>query len=107
MSQNVENSRANWTNPIQRKHFIDLCLQEANKGFRLGGSLKPSAWPRIAEELEKLLGKRYTSKQLKNGWDYMKKQYLIWSKIMIMTRYGYNFVTKNFDWPAEKWEEYL
>ena len=37
MSQNVEISRANWTNPIQRKHFIDLCLQEANKGFRLGG----------------------------------------------------------------------
>ncbi|KAL6337741.1 hypothetical protein AAG906_037335 [Vitis piasezkii] len=32
-------SRANWTDPIQRKHFIDLCLQEANKGFRSGGGL--------------------------------------------------------------------
>ena len=45
MSQNVEISRANWTDPIQRKHFIDLCLQETNKGFRLGGGLKSSAWP--------------------------------------------------------------
>ncbi|WJZ99644.1 hypothetical protein VitviT2T_018069 [Vitis vinifera] len=67
-SQNVEISKVNWTDPIQRKHFIDLCLQEANKGFRSGGGLKSSAWPRIAEELEKLLGRHYTSKQLKNGW---------------------------------------
>ena len=107
MSQNVEISRANRTNPIQRKHFIDLCLQEANKAFRSGGGLKPSACPPIAEKLEKLLGKRYTSKQLKNGCDYMKKQYLICSKMMTMIRHGYNSVTKTFDWPIEKWEEYL
>ena len=105
MSQNVETNRANWTNPTQRKHFIDLCLQEANKGFRLGGGLKSSVWPRIVEKLEKLLGKHYTSKQLKNGWDCMKRQYLIWSKMMTMIGHGYNFVTKNFDWLVEKWEE--
>ncbi|KAL6346212.1 hypothetical protein AAG906_027966 [Vitis piasezkii] len=81
MSQNVETSR----------HFIDLCLQEANKGFRSSGGLKSSVWPRIVEKLEKLLGKHYTSKQLKNGWDYMKRQYLIWSKMMTMIRHGYNF----------------
>ena len=52
MSQNVEITRANWTNTIQRKHFIDICLQEANKGFRSGGGLKSSFWPRIVEELE-------------------------------------------------------
>ena len=40
MSQNVEISRVNWTDPIQRKHFIDLCLQKANKGFSSGGGLK-------------------------------------------------------------------
>ena len=52
MSQNVVISMENWTNPIQRKHFIDLCLQEANKDFRSGGGLKSSFWPRIVEELE-------------------------------------------------------
>ena len=97
----------NWTNPIQRKHFIDICLQEANKGFRSGGGLKFSAWPQIAKELEKLLGKHYNLKLLKNGWDYMKRQYLIQSKMMTMIGHGYNFITKTFDWPAEKWEEYL
>ena len=67
MSQHVETSRANWTNLTQRKHFIDLYLQEANKGFRSGGGLKSSVWPRIVEEMEKLFGKRYTSKKLKMG----------------------------------------
>ena len=67
MSQNVEISRANWTDSIQRKLCIDLCLQEANKGFRSGGGLKSSVWPRIVEEMEKLFGKRYTSKKLKMG----------------------------------------
>ena len=107
MSQNVETSKANWTNPIQRKHFIDLCFQKANKGFKSSGGSKSSTWPWITEELEKLFGKHYTSKQLKNGWDYMKKQYFIWSKMMTMTGHGFNFVTKTFDWPTEKWEEYL
>ena len=37
----------------------------------------------------------------------MKRQYLIWSKMMTMTGHGYNSVTKTFDWPTEKWEEYL
>ncbi|RVX05813.1 hypothetical protein CK203_023807 [Vitis vinifera] len=27
--------------------------------------------------------------------------------MMTMTGHGYNSVTKTFDWPAEKWEEYL
>ena len=93
--------------PHPKKHFINLCLQEANKGFRSSGSLKSSAWPRISKELEKLLGKRFTSKQLKNGWDYMKRQYLIWSKMMTMIGHGFNFITKTFDLPAKKWEEYL
>ena len=107
LSQIIETSRANWTDPTKRKHFIDLCLQEINKGFRSGGSLKSSAWSRIGEELEKLLGKRYTSKQVKNGWDYMKRQYLIWRRMLNVTGHGYNSVTKTFDWPDEKWVEYL
>ena len=97
MSQNVEISRANWTDSIQRKLFIDLCLQKANKDFRLGRGLKSSALLWIAEELEKLLGKHCTSKQLKNGWDYMKIQYFIWGKMMTMIGHGYNSVTKTFD----------
>ena len=33
MNQNVETSKANWADPPKE---IDLCLQEANKGFRSG-----------------------------------------------------------------------
>ncbi|XP_034686267.1 L10-interacting MYB domain-containing protein-like isoform X1 [Vitis riparia] len=107
MAQHVEITRANWSDPTQRKHFIDLCLHEANSGFRSGGTLKPSSWPRIIKELEKLVGKRFNQKQLKNAWDYMKKQYLTWSRLITMMGDGYNSVTKTFDLPTERWEEYL
>ncbi|KAK3231833.1 hypothetical protein Dsin_003714 [Dipteronia sinensis] len=106
MAQN-ESCRANWSDPTQRKYFIDLCLQEVNSGFRSGGTLKPSAWTRIAEGLEKIIGKKFTQKQLKNGWDYMKKQYLTWTKLITTTGHGYNSVTQTFDWPAERWDDYI
>ena len=67
MSQNVDISRANWTDPIQRKHFIDLCLQEANKGFRSSGGLKSSVWTQIAEELENLLENAILQNNLRMG----------------------------------------
>ncbi|KAK3198790.1 hypothetical protein Dsin_022205 [Dipteronia sinensis] len=44
---------ANWTDPIYRKGFIDLCLQEVNNGYRSGGTLTPCAWNRIDEGLDK------------------------------------------------------
>ncbi|KAK3230043.1 hypothetical protein Dsin_001924 [Dipteronia sinensis] len=74
-------SRANWSDALSRKHFIDLCLHEANSGFRSGATLKPFAWTRIAEGLEKTIGKRLNQKQLKNWWDYMKRQYQTWTKL--------------------------
>ncbi|KAK3229122.1 hypothetical protein Dsin_001003 [Dipteronia sinensis] len=46
-------------------------------------------------------------KQLKNGWDYMKKQYQVCIRLISTTRHGYNAMTNTIDWPAERWEEYL
>ncbi|KAK2661457.1 hypothetical protein Ddye_000031 [Dipteronia dyeriana] len=54
--------RANWSDALLRKHLIDLCLHEANSGFRSRAILKPSAWTRIAERLEKTIGKRLNQK---------------------------------------------
>ncbi|KAH9733273.1 DDE Tnp4 domain-containing protein [Citrus sinensis] len=102
-----QGERANWTDPTYRKYFIDLCMREANNGNRSGATLKPTAWNRISQELKTLTGKSITPKQLKNGWDYMKRQYLTWLKLTMTTRHGYNSTTRTFDWPPERWEEYL
>ncbi|KAL5819438.1 hypothetical protein ACOSQ4_023280 [Xanthoceras sorbifolium] len=40
--------------PSKKKYLIDLCLHEVNNGFRSGGTLKPCAWTRSAEGLERL-----------------------------------------------------
>ncbi|KAH9774480.1 DDE Tnp4 domain-containing protein [Citrus sinensis] len=102
-----QGERANWTDPTYRKYFIDLCMREANNGNRSGATLKPTAWNRISQELKTLTGKSITPKQLKNGWDYMKRQYLTWLKLTMTTGHGYNSTTRTFDWPPERWEEYL
>ncbi|KAH7570808.1 hypothetical protein JRO89_XS05G0196100 [Xanthoceras sorbifolium] len=86
MAQHAENNRATWSDPSHRKRFIDLCLHEINNGFRSGRTLKPSAWTRIAKELETSIGRRFHQKQLKNGWDYMRRQYLEWTGL-IKTHY--------------------
>ncbi|KAK4847530.1 hypothetical protein QYF36_002989 [Acer negundo] len=44
MVQNSEVNKANWSNPTERQYFINLCLQEANNGFRSGSTLKPCSW---------------------------------------------------------------
>ncbi|KAH9669600.1 L10-interacting MYB domain-containing protein [Citrus sinensis] len=102
-----QGERANWTDPTYRKYFIDLCMREANNGNRSGATLKPTAWNRISQELKTLTGKSITPKQLKNGWDYMKRQYLTWLKLTMTIGHGYNSTTRTFDWPPERWEEYL
>lgn len=76
MTQNIEISRTNLIDCIQRKHFIHLYLHKANKSFRSSRGLKLNVWPHISQELEKLFRWLYTPKQLKIGWDYMKRQYL-------------------------------
>ncbi|KDO40112.1 hypothetical protein CISIN_1g041555mg, partial [Citrus sinensis] len=37
----------------------------------------------------------------------MKRQYLTWLKLTIAIGNGYNSTTHTFDWPPERWEEYL
>ncbi|KAK3222304.1 hypothetical protein Dsin_009329 [Dipteronia sinensis] len=74
-------NRASWSDPSHRKRFLDLCLHEINNGFRSGRTLKPSAWARIVKELDTSIGKHFHQKQLKNGWDYMRKQYLEWIRL--------------------------
>ncbi|KAK3212752.1 hypothetical protein Dsin_017458 [Dipteronia sinensis] len=93
--------------PFQENTLLIFVFNEANSGFRSGATLKPSAWTHIVEGLEKTIEKRLNQKQLKNGWDYMKRQYQTWTKLTNTTGYGYNSVTRIINWPDERWEEYL
>ena len=70
-------------------------------------NFKAKSWARIGEEIFKTIERRLKQKQIKNGWEYMKKQYSTWIKMTIVTRHGYNPITQTFDWLDERWEEYL
>ncbi|XP_058106473.1 uncharacterized protein LOC131249720 [Magnolia sinica] len=101
-----DSGRARWSD-LEKKIFIDCCLEEAHKGGRSGSSLTKQAWNKLIIELKKRTGKEFNQKQLKNLWDYLKVQYTAWIKLISITGHGYNALTGQFDWPEERWDEYI
>ncbi|KAF6159033.1 hypothetical protein GIB67_022188 [Kingdonia uniflora] len=45
--------------------------------------------------------------QLKNQWDYLKKQWQVWRGLINQTGHGYDPVVGTFDWPEEVWEKII
>ncbi|RZC48515.1 hypothetical protein C5167_016944 [Papaver somniferum] len=46
-----------------------------------------------------------TQKNLSNHWDYLRTQYVTWSRLLARTGHGYNAETNTFDWSEEQWIE--
>ncbi|KAF6161483.1 hypothetical protein GIB67_009362 [Kingdonia uniflora] len=46
-------------------------------------------------------------KELKNQWDYMKKQWQVWRGLINRTGHGYDPVSGTFYWPDEVWENII
>ncbi|KAF6146217.1 hypothetical protein GIB67_011689 [Kingdonia uniflora] len=46
-------------------------------------------------------------KELKNQWDYMKKQWKVWRGLINRTGHGYDPISGTFDWPDEVWENII
>ena len=105
---NVDNARVSWKDPILFKSFIDLCLQEANKKNFSGGSLKKEAWERIRLVLQKEKHVELTQKQLKNQWDYLKKKYNVWVKLVGKTGNSHwDPISNTINWTNEQWEDHM
>ncbi|KAF6138855.1 hypothetical protein GIB67_018586 [Kingdonia uniflora] len=65
-------------------------LQSAPPNYELDGSLY--------EDFHVL-----QHKELKNQWDYLKRQWKIWRGLINRIGHGYDSVSGTFDWPEEVW----
>ncbi|KAF5183333.1 hypothetical protein FRX31_027080 [Thalictrum thalictroides] len=75
--------RIDWVgNPSLNQFYIELCLQELNQRGRGGSSLTSNSWNKISKEIKDEFGVTTTQKNLKNRWDYLKKSYTAWTKLM-------------------------
>ncbi|KAF6134678.1 hypothetical protein GIB67_002079 [Kingdonia uniflora] len=97
-----------------------ICLQTEtvitlNFLYQQSGTLIPAeiesaktAWKTVEEELNNIQDKHVLKhKELKNKWDYMKKQLHVWRGLIKQTAHGYDPVSGTFDWPENVWENII
>ncbi|XP_059310008.1 L10-interacting MYB domain-containing protein-like [Lycium ferocissimum] len=74
-------SNAKWDNDASIK-FIDLCENEIRQGRRPHTHLNRDGWNNVVEEFNKDMRRNYDKKQMKNHWDNMKKDWILFKKLM-------------------------
>ncbi|XP_047318624.1 L10-interacting MYB domain-containing protein-like [Impatiens glandulifera] len=105
MADNMQ--RANWKDPKLLKLYFDACIEEDRSGNKNGNVFKKRYWDIISNSIKEKKGLILSQKQLKNQWDYLKKKYGIWEKIINKTGNGYDPITNTVGWTSEEWEEYI
>ncbi|XP_026411027.1 L10-interacting MYB domain-containing protein-like [Papaver somniferum] len=91
--------------PEFRGLFIDQCLAQATEHGFSGTSLKQTSWGNLCKFFSEKYDCTITQKKLRNHWDYLRTQYVTWSRLLARTGHGYNAETNTFDWSEEQWSE--
>ena len=63
------------------EHFIQVCLNQVYKGEQSGTTLTKKGWKAIISQFNEISGRNYNKLQLKNKWDSLKKDLLVWHKL--------------------------
>ena len=103
----LDTTRASWKDPTLVKYFLDLCLDQKKILGKRAGSLHIESWDKISNSFEENKNIKFTQKQLKNQWNYLKQKYTVWSNLIGKSSHGFNPVTNTVDWTSEEWEKYI
>ncbi|KAM5556600.1 L10-interacting MYB domain-containing protein [Rosa sericea] len=98
--------KATWS-PAHRKIFFDLCLDEVSKGNRPGTHFTKDGWKNIVDSFYEETGVKYTKKQMKNHWDFTKKQWKVWIKLVAESNMKWDPSTSKFGASAKDWANYI
>ncbi|XP_028754258.1 L10-interacting MYB domain-containing protein-like [Neltuma alba] len=101
---NKKNGKASWDIKAT-KVFIDLCIEEVEKGGRRGTSLTKPAWTSIEENFTAKTGRVYTRIQLKNKYDTLRKEWQLWDRLLRETGLGWDAERNTVSTPDDWWEK--
>ncbi|GAV81080.1 Myb_DNA-bind_3 domain-containing protein [Cephalotus follicularis] len=62
--------------------FCDICIKEIDNGGKPKSHFTKEAWKSLVETFGKETGRIYEYNQLKNKWDQLKKDYLLWRALL-------------------------
>ncbi|XP_038719821.1 L10-interacting MYB domain-containing protein-like [Tripterygium wilfordii] len=74
--------KANWDS-AQTKYFLDLCVKQVKEGRRSGSHFTKEGWQKIVARFAEKTRKRYDQPELKNKWDNLKKEHILWKKLQL------------------------
>ncbi|KAK1366623.1 hypothetical protein POM88_042184 [Heracleum sosnowskyi] len=75
-----ERLSAKWDDSSHRI-FTKLCVEEVCKGNRPCTTLSKTGWANVHKEFFAITGKTYNKKQLKNHWDAMKADWILFDQL--------------------------
>lgn len=96
-------SSAKW-NDYSNRVFIQLCVDEIGKGNRPNSHFNSNGWNNLVRRFNEMTGRSLVYKQIQNHWDAMKKEWLLFKKLMHSeTGIGWNPLKKSIDASEEWW----
>lgn len=75
-----ERLSAKWDDNSHRI-FTELCVDEVRKGNRPSTTLSKTGWANVHKDFNAITGKAYVKKQLKNHWDCMKAEWILFDQL--------------------------
>ncbi|KAG8379110.1 hypothetical protein BUALT_Bualt07G0054000 [Buddleja alternifolia] len=104
---NEKRSSARWDD-FSTVKFIELCEDEIGKGNKPNSHFNINGWKNIVKRFNEMTGKNYDYKQLRNHYDAMKKDWILFKKLMNKEMgVGWNAVKNSLDASDEWWESKL
>ncbi|CAL5326227.1 unnamed protein product [Camellia sinensis] len=62
--------------------FIKICVEQVKVGHRPGTHLDKVRWENVITKFKSMTGKSYQRIQMKNYWDVLKKDWLLWNNLL-------------------------
>ncbi|CAL5326529.1 unnamed protein product [Camellia sinensis] len=80
-SSQVPSTKAHW-DAKSNEIFIKLCVDQVKVGHRPGTHLDRVGWENVITSFKTMTGKTYQRLQMKNHWDVLKKDWLLWNNLL-------------------------
>ncbi|XP_010549970.1 PREDICTED: uncharacterized protein LOC104820967 isoform X2 [Tarenaya hassleriana] len=103
---NGERERVNW-NPTMEQYFIDLMLDQMNKGTRLGHTFSRQAWTEMSAMFNAKFRCKYHRDMLKTHYSVLWKQYHDVKELLVRDGFMWDDAHKMVVSDSCSWDDYI
>ncbi|KAM6542886.1 hypothetical protein CsatB_007333 [Cannabis sativa] len=105
-TENIDDDTCLW-GPTIEKIFIDIMVDEVNKGNMTSGQFSSKTSARILEDLQSKSKRKYVMKQVKQKFHRLRIRYREFSELSKQTGFGWSREKDTVIAPEEVWQNYI